>query len=171
MSQKILAICYIKLNSPLFSMLKMEDKLHSFPFYKRAASEAINIYLDMHDKPITDVLIERLKKVKINSWKQQDSTKVQHKDDDPLGIEYLKTTNPLGQALKLLEPLLLNSPESVETYLLGFEVYFRKDKPLWTLKMVKKALDLNPKNPQCYVNLLRFHKQWTSYRKCVNRSS
>lgn len=142
-----------------YSMLKMEDKLYSYPFYSSAASDAIKIYLNLHDSPISEGIVEKLKKVKISSWKQ-DSNKVQHKDEDPLGIEYLRASNPLEEALKLLKPMLLHSPEAYETYLLGFEVYYRKKKPILTLKMVKKALELAPQNPQCYANLLRFYNQF-----------
>lgn len=49
-------------------------------------------------------------------------------DDDPLGLKLAATTDPLGEAMKFLEPLLQACPKSIEAQLAGFEVYMRRSK-------------------------------------------
>jgi len=54
-----------------------------------------------------------------------------------------RTEDPLGEATKFLEPLLLLVNNSITTHFLAFEVYLRKDKPLLMLKALRQAITLN----------------------------
>lgn len=84
-----------------------------------------------------------LKKAKREAQKQQEKEAAQRaakkdekkttgdegakkEDDDPRGEKLAQTTNPLGDAMKFLTPLLELSPQRLEVQLQGFEVYIRK---------------------------------------------
>lgn len=49
-------------------------------------------------------------------------------DEDPEGLKYIKTEDPLGEALKFLKPLQELAADRIETHLMGFELYIRKSK-------------------------------------------
>lgn len=51
---------------------------------------------------------------------------VKKKDDDPNGLKLAATTDPLGDALKFLSPLLQFSPKNIEGQIEGFEVFIRR---------------------------------------------
>jgi N-alpha-acetyltransferase 15/16, NatA auxiliary subunit len=55
--------------------------------------------------------------------KEEDTKK---KDDDPNGLKLAATTDPLGDALKFLWPLLQFSPKNIEGQIAGFEVFIRR---------------------------------------------
>lgn len=44
------------------------------------------------------------------------------RDPDPDGVQLAMTTNPLGQAAKLVKRLVSHAGENLETHLLAFEV-------------------------------------------------
>ncbi len=58
----------------------------------------------------------------------QGSLEAKKKDDDPLGLKLASTTDPLGEATKLLAPLLQVCPRSAEAQFAGFEVYLRRSR-------------------------------------------
>jgi hypothetical protein len=51
--------------------------------------------------------------------------------------------DPLGEAMKYLKLLQDHSADSLETHLLAFEVFFRKQKHLLALQAVKRQLQLD----------------------------
>lgn len=51
---------------------------------------------------------------------------VKKEDDDPKGDKLAQTTDPLGEAMKFLVPLLELSPQRLEAQIQGFEVYIRR---------------------------------------------
>jgi tetratricopeptide (TPR) repeat protein len=137
-------------------MIKWEDHLREHPFYTRAALSAINVYIKIHDKPLTngingtaetngDDAVERKKAAKkarkeAQKAEREAATKknepnkptnpadgdVKKKDDDPDGVKLAATTEPLADAMKFLTPLLQFSPKSIDAQIAGFEVYFRR---------------------------------------------
>ena len=58
----------------------------------------------------------------------QAGAETKKKDDDPLGLKLAATEDPLGEATKLLSPLLQVCPESLEAQHTGFEVYLSRRK-------------------------------------------
>lgn len=56
------------------------------------------------------------------------------------------TTEPLQQAMKFLEPLLTLAADNIETHILAYEIYSRKDKPLLMLRSIRRALKVDPVN-------------------------
>lgn len=65
---------------------------------------------------------------KAGAQKGKDGEEAKKQDDDPNGAKLAATTDPLGDAMKFLTPLLQFSPKNIEGQIAGFEVYFRRSK-------------------------------------------
>jgi hypothetical protein len=61
----------------------------------------------------------------------------------------------LGEAMKYLKLLQDHSGDSLETHLLAFEVFFRKQKHLLALQAVKRQLQLDSSSPDVHRCLIR----------------
>lgn len=139
-------------------MMRWEDHVRDHPFYSRAALDAIALYTKMADRPSAngvnggadmdgeDALAlkkaakkakkeqQRLEREAAEKQAKQDPNKANQggetkkKDDDPLGLNLAATTDPLGEAMKLLSPLLQACPKSIEAQTAGFEVFMRRSK-------------------------------------------
>ncbi|KAJ4718198.1 N-alpha-acetyltransferase 16, NatA auxiliary subunit-like [Melia azedarach] len=80
-------------------------------------------------------------------------------DPDPHGEKLLQVEDPMSEATKYLKLLQKNSPDSLETHLLSFEVNMRKQKILLAFQAVKQLLRLAAENPESHRCLIRFfHK-------------
>uniref|UniRef100_A0A4W5LP26 Uncharacterized protein n=1 Tax=Hucho hucho TaxID=62062 RepID=A0A4W5LP26_9TELE len=66
--------------------------------------------------------------------------------------------NPLDEAVKFLTPLKNLVKDRIDTHLLAFEIYFRKEKYLLMLQSVKRALSIDPVHPWLHQCLVRFFK-------------
>ncbi|KAH9560299.1 hypothetical protein CY35_06G098800 [Sphagnum magellanicum] len=76
-------------------------------------------------------------------------------DTDPNGDKLMHVENPLGEAMKYLKLLQDHSGDSLETHLLAFEVFFRKQKHLLALQAVKRQLQLDSSSPDVHGCLIR----------------
>lgn len=65
---------------------------------------------------------------------------------DPGVLEHPK--DPLEKASRFLKPLITLATERIDTHLLAFEVYRRKEKLLLMLQSVKRAQKLDPYHPE-----------------------
>ena len=107
--------------------------------------------------------LEEAKKVaaaqesKNKSPKDKDADK--KTDPDPLGEALENTSEPLEQAMKFIEPLLLHASEYEDTQLLAFEVYIRQGKPILALKAVTEALKIKPDSFRAKRNLVRLARE------------
>ncbi|XP_044747657.1 N-alpha-acetyltransferase 15, NatA auxiliary subunit [Coccinella septempunctata] len=72
-----------------------------------------------------------------------------------------RADNPLEQAIKFLQPLQTLANDRIETHLMAFEVYYRKNKVLLMLQSLKRCFRLDPENPKFHSCLIRFHKVCT----------
>ncbi|GMN37279.1 hypothetical protein TIFTF001_006685 [Ficus carica] len=80
-------------------------------------------------------------------------------DPDPHGEKLLQVEDPLAEATKYLKLLQKNSPDSLETHLLSFEVNVRKQKVLLAFQAVKQLLRLDAEHPDTHRCLIKFfHK-------------
>ncbi|KAF5466665.1 hypothetical protein F2P56_016572 [Juglans regia] len=80
-------------------------------------------------------------------------------DPDPHGEKLLKIEDPLLEATKYLKLLQKNSPDSLETHLLSFELNMRKQKILLAFQAVKQLLRLDAEHPDSHRCLIKFfHK-------------
>ncbi|KAF9318792.1 N-alpha-acetyltransferase 15, NatA auxiliary subunit [Podila horticola] len=161
-------------------LLKLEDQLYSHPYYLRAAQSAIRCYVSLFDKPDGDSdemegmtesekkkLRSKQRKAELKAQQDaeeskkkavavQDTTKKGKIDDDPEGLKYLKIEDPLAEALKFLRHLEALAGDRIETQLMAFEVYFRKNKLLLALKALLKALKIDARNATLHEQLVRF---------------
>ena len=184
-------------------MLRLEDRIKSHPFFFRAAITAIQVYLRLHDKPLSDsendtnldtenLTPSELKKLKNKQKKQQ--LKAQQEKDKQLQIEQKKKElnkqkakedggdvetineddllpeklerpeNPLEECSRFLKPLEEFASQHLETHMLAFEVYYRKDKLLLMLRSLKKMKSLE-KNTR---TISKFHYYLCKFLiKCV----
>uniref|UniRef100_A0A667WUL2 N-alpha-acetyltransferase 15, NatA auxiliary subunit n=1 Tax=Myripristis murdjan TaxID=586833 RepID=A0A667WUL2_9TELE len=177
-------------------LLKLEDVLRMHPFYYKAARTAIQIYLSLHDNPLTDDSKElqadtanlsdkelkklrnkqrraqkkaQLEEEKKNAEKEKqlkNQKKKKEDDDEEIGgpkeelipDKLAKVENPLEEAVKFLMPLKHLVKDKIDTHLLAFEIYFRKEKYLLMLQSVKRALAIDPDHPWLHQCLVRFFK-------------
>uniref|UniRef100_A0A8B9JC29 N(alpha)-acetyltransferase 15, NatA auxiliary subunit a n=1 Tax=Astyanax mexicanus TaxID=7994 RepID=A0A8B9JC29_ASTMX len=178
------------------ALLKLEDVLRMHPFYFKAARTAIQIYLNLHDNPLSDdskesqadntnLTDKELKKLrnkqrraqkkaqleeeKKNAEKEKqlkNQKKKKEEDDEEIGgpkeelvpEKLAKTENPLEEAVKFLTPLKNLVRNKIETHLLAFEIYLRKEKYLLMLQSVKRAFAMDPGHPWLHQCLIRFFK-------------
>ncbi|XWS11877.1 hypothetical protein CRYUN_Cryun37aG0038800 [Craigia yunnanensis] len=169
-------------------MLKFQDRLHSHAYFHKAAAGAIRCYLKLYDSPLNSPAEEeddtsktpsQKKKMKKQRKAERAKKEAEEKneessasgisksgkrhvkpvDPDPFGEKLLKTEDPLSEATKYLKLLQKNSPDSLETHLLSFEVNMRKHKILLAFQAVKQLLRLDTENPDSHRCLIKFfHK-------------
>ncbi|KAF3450798.1 hypothetical protein FNV43_RR06887 [Rhamnella rubrinervis] len=77
-------------------------------------------------------------------------------DPDPHGEKLLQVEDPLSETTKYLKLLQKNSPDSMETHLLSFEVNMRKQKILLAFQAVKQLLRLDAEHPDSHCCLIKF---------------
>ncbi|KAG0242048.1 N-alpha-acetyltransferase 16, NatA auxiliary subunit-like protein [Mortierella sp. GBAus27b] len=162
------------------SLLKLEDQLRSHPYFVRAAHNSIQCYLTLFDKPEGEDPPEmenmteaekkkhrnKLRKAELKEQKRIEEQKALADqeiikkggkvDEDPDGLKYAKVADPLSEALKFLKPLQELAAERIETHLLGFEIYIRKNKLLLALRELLKSIKLDANNATLHEQLVRF---------------
>ncbi|TYJ33927.1 hypothetical protein E1A91_A05G135300v1 [Gossypium mustelinum] len=168
-------------------MLRFQDRLHSHAYFHKAAAGAIRCYLKLYDSPLNspaeveDNTSKATQKKKMKKQRKAERAKkeaeeknegssasgtsksgrrhIKPVDPDPYGEKLLKTDDPLSEATKYLKLLQKNSPDSLETHLLSFEVNMRKQKILLAFQAVKQLLRLDADNPDSHCCLIKFfHK-------------
>ena len=142
-------------------MIKWEDILREHPFYTRAALSAIDIYIKIHDKPLTNGTngtvdangVDATERKKAAKRARKEAQKAERdavakknepnrptpsadgdakkKDDDPEGLKLAATTEPMTDAMKFLTPMLQFSPKNIVAQIAGFEVYIRRSELFW----------------------------------------
>ena len=78
-------------------------------------------------------------------------------------VSLFQPTDALEMACHFLRPLQTFAAGEIETHLLAFEVFVRRDKILLMLQSIKRAHDLDPHHP-----VLHFQKS-LFVRKCTLR--
>mmetsp|Transcript_10321 Transcript_10321/g.26713 ORF Transcript_10321/g.26713 Transcript_10321/m.26713 type:complete len:936 (+) Transcript_10321:91-2898(+) len=156
-------------------MLRMQEKLYSHKFFRRAAKDAIKIYIELFDmkargEAITkgdaagegnedDLSAADKKKLKHKLKREADKKKekVDPKaaatttgkpkkvDEDPEG-EKLLEKDPMEEANKLLKTLVLYCTSDIATHCQTYEVASRQGKLLHCLQAVLKLFELSGKN-------------------------
>ncbi|SPP89997.1 N-alpha-acetyltransferase 16, NatA auxiliary subunit [Drosophila guanche] len=82
---------------------------------------------------------------------------------DELVAEKLERTDePLERAIDFLKPLQQLAKERIETHLLAFEVYYRKNKLLLMLQSIQRARVVNKAHPEIHSCIIRFMKSLSS---------
>ncbi|KAF1865787.1 hypothetical protein Lal_00021788 [Lupinus albus] len=91
-------------------------------------------------------------------------------DPDPHGEKLVQVEDPLLEATKYLKLLQKSSPDSLETHLLSFEIYTRKQKILLAFQAVKQLLRLDAEHPDTHRCLLKFFHKVGSINALVTDS-
>jgi hypothetical protein len=164
-------------------MLRLEDKIRSHPFFFKAAKTAIEVYLRLHDKPLSDNDLDanlnlenltpsELKKLKNKQKKQQikaqiekdkqqqieqkkkELSKQKQKEDggdvEAINEEELvpekleKPENALEECNRFLKPIEEFASQYLDTQVLAFEVYSRKNKFMLMIRSLKQMQKLKP---------------------------
>ncbi|XP_053616386.1 N-alpha-acetyltransferase 15, NatA auxiliary subunit [Plodia interpunctella] len=77
--------------------------------------------------------------------------------DELIPDKLARVEDPLEQAIKFLLPLRTLAADRIDTHLMAFEIYYRKEKPLLMLQSLKRAWRLNSSHHHLHDCLLRFH--------------
>ncbi|KAG4961581.1 hypothetical protein JHK87_038214 [Glycine soja] len=91
-------------------------------------------------------------------------------DPDPRGEKLLQVEDPLLEGTKYLKLLQKNSPDSVETHFLSFELYMRKQRILLAFQAVKQLLRLDAEHPDSHRCLIKFFNKVGSMNAPVTDS-
>lgn len=148
------------------AMLRMQERLYSHRFYRRAAKDAINIYLELFDAKArgdeilttegasasaeAELSAEEKKKLKHKKKReaQKEAQKVSEKpstgkpkkvDDDPDG-EKLLQQDAMEQANKIVRNLVQHSSLDAATHVLTYEVFSRQGKVIHCLQACQLLL-------------------------------
>ncbi|CAB3238717.1 unnamed protein product [Arctia plantaginis] len=76
--------------------------------------------------------------------------------DELIPDKLARAEDPLEQAIKFLLPLRILAADRIDTYLMAFEIYYRKDKPLLMLQSLKRAWRLDSTHHHLHDCLVRF---------------
>ncbi|MCJ8733750.1 hypothetical protein PDJAM_G00227270 [Pangasius djambal] len=90
--------------------------------------------------------------------KEEDEEEIGGPKEELIPEKLAKIENPLEEAVKFLIPLKNLVKNRIETHLLAFEIYFRKEKYLLMLQSVKRAYTLDPDHPWLHQCLIRFFR-------------
>jgi peptide alpha-N-acetyltransferase len=151
------------------AMLRMQERLYSHKFYRRAAKDAIRIYLELFDmakrgegplKKSTDAPEEELsaeekkklkhKKKREEKAKQEEAAKKaaiapgakpKKIDEDPEG-EKLLEKDPMEEACKLCKALVQSCRNDTATHILTYDIMSRQGKLLQCLQALIKLWEL-----------------------------
>ncbi|KJE95561.1 NMDA receptor-regulated protein 1 [Capsaspora owczarzaki ATCC 30864] len=162
-------------------LIRYEDTVRGHKFFFRAATEAIRLYLALHDKPLNaaaEAVLgdsaedkERKKALSKQRRAQQKaqaaaptekpaskdaSGKDKKEDKDADGASYLQSTTLLEDVMTFVRPLQQHATQHIETHLLAFEVYFRKNKPLLMLQSLKRAQRIDANNADLHKAIVQF---------------
>uniref|UniRef100_A0A672K2L8 Uncharacterized protein n=1 Tax=Sinocyclocheilus grahami TaxID=75366 RepID=A0A672K2L8_SINGR len=90
--------------------------------------------------------------------KEEDEEEIGGPKEELIPEKLAKVENPLEEAVKFLTPLKNLVKNKIETHLMAFEIYLRKEKYLLMLQSVKRAYSLDPDHPWLHQCLVRFFK-------------
>lgn len=85
--------------------------------------------------------------------------------DELIPDKLARPENPLEKGIEFLKPLQVLAMENIETHLLAFEIYYRKNKVLLMLQSIKRARAIDRDNARLHLNLVKFSKVLQSLKK------
>ncbi|KAJ9115715.1 hypothetical protein QFC20_001042 [Naganishia adeliensis] len=155
-----------------FNMVEFGKKLRHDPRYIQAASSAAEIYLRIHDnsdlrevKLSAEEEAERKKAAKkaqkANSKAKKAAAPAENKEEpslpdaDPEGKEHLKEVDALAAVERLIQPLYNVADDSIQLWLIAFELALRQGKFLQAVRALTKSSRLEPNNPRVHNQAVR----------------
>lgn len=109
--------------------------------------------------------LENAQAAKAEKKKEQyNKARQQNADGDPeapildelIPEKLSRPEDPLAKAIEFLKPLQMLAKGLIETHLLTFEIYYRKNKLLIMLQSLKRAYAIDPNNAQLHRCIVRF---------------
>ncbi|KAG6812172.1 hypothetical protein H0H92_004040 [Tricholoma furcatifolium] len=158
-------------------LVKWEDRLRSHPAYVKAALSASRatfmILMFIFPAQLTDAEKKAKKKAKKAAQKVQEDPKkgpapsanedkglepAVPKDEDPEGLKLIEVSDPLEQAVKLLQPLTTLAADNLDVWIVVYDVAIHRKKYLQAVKALNRALALDEKNPEVYIRSMHFRQ-------------
>ena len=98
--------------------------------------------------------------------KEQQQKKHNNQDGDPeapqldelIPDKLSRPENPLEKAIEFLKPLQQLAKDNIETHLMAFEIYYRKNKLLLMLQSLKRARTIDPDHPRLHSCIIKFYR-------------
>lgn len=78
--------------------------------------------------------------------------------DELIPDKLARPENPLEKGIEFLKPLQLLATDNIETHMLAFELYYRKNKVLLMLQSIKRARAIDHEDARLHLNLVKFSK-------------
>lgn len=78
--------------------------------------------------------------------------------DELIPDKLSRPENPLEKGIEFLKPLQLLATDNIETHMLAFELYYRKNKVLLMLQSIKRARAIDHGDARLHLNLVKFSK-------------
>ncbi|KEH39579.1 amino-terminal acetyltransferase, putative [Medicago truncatula] len=149
--------CYIKLHdSPPKSTAEEDDEMSKLPPAQKKKLKQKQRKAEARAKKEAE---EKNEESSVSGISKSGKRHTKPVDPDPRGEKLLQVEDPLLEATKYLKLLLKNSPDSLETHLLSFELYMRKQKILLAFQALKQLLRLDAEHPDSHRCLIKFfHK-------------
>ncbi|KAJ1429089.1 Tetratricopeptide-like helical domain superfamily [Sesbania bispinosa] len=140
--------CYIKLHdSPPKSTAEEDESMSKLPPSQKKKMRQKQRKAEARAKKEAE---EKNEELSASGVSRSGKRHVKPVDPDPHGEKLLQVEDPLSEATKYLKLLQMNSPDSLETHLLSFELYTRKQKILLAFQAVKQLLRLDPEHPDSH---------------------
>uniref|UniRef100_A0A182J3Q8 N-alpha-acetyltransferase 15, NatA auxiliary subunit n=1 Tax=Anopheles atroparvus TaxID=41427 RepID=A0A182J3Q8_ANOAO len=78
--------------------------------------------------------------------------------DELVPEKLARPDDPLEKAIEFLKPLQQLAKANIETHLMAFEIYLRRNKLLLMLQSLKRARQIDPNNPVLHGCIVRFYR-------------
>ncbi|KAM3699872.1 hypothetical protein ACJW30_05G058200 [Castanea mollissima] len=149
--------CYIKLyDTPSKSTADEDDEMSKLPPSQKKKMRQKQRKAEARAKKEAE---EKHEESSVGAASKSGKRHVKPVDPDPNGEKLLQVEDPLLEATKYLKLLQKNSPNSLETHLLSFELYMRKQRILLAFQALKQLLRLDAEHPDSHRSLIKFfHK-------------
>ncbi|KAK4590538.1 hypothetical protein RGQ29_020907 [Quercus rubra] len=149
--------CYIKLyDTPSKSTADEDDEMSKLPPSQKKKMRQKQRKAEARAKKEAE---EKHEESSVGAASKSGKRHVKPVDPDPNGEKLLQVEDPLLEATKYLKLLQKNSPNSLETHLLSFELNMRKQKILLAFQALKQLLRLDAEHPDSHRSLIKFfHK-------------
>eukprot|EP01135_Chromosphaera_perkinsii_P005803 Nk52_evm3s366 gene=Nk52_evmTU3s366 len=89
-------------------------------------------------------------------------------ESDPNGEKLLCTDSPLNEAIKFLIPLKTLCNERIDTHLLAYELYKRRNKYLLCVHALKRAKLIDELHPELHTKVLEFYLLMQKKKDAIN---
>ncbi|XP_050286314.1 N-terminal acetyltransferase A complex auxiliary subunit NAA15 [Quercus robur] len=149
--------CYIKLyDTPSKSTADEDDEMSKLPPSQKKKMRQKQRKAEARAKKEAE---EKHEESSVGAASKSGKRHVKPVDPDPNGEKLLQVEDPLLEATKYLKLLQKNSPNSLETHLLSFELNMRKQRILLAFQALKQLLRLDAEHPDSHRSLIKFfHK-------------